>query len=296
MSNYQEILAEINLKYDVSIDSASSINRFDIGNSNILLKLEGNNQSYFYKSLPTHSLRDGLNQIYGEFSLIQPHSFKMALPIRSKNNTYCEKIGGNLSSIYPFIEHKVFNESNIPVDQIFTCLTEFHDLIRKLDIPFHPFKTYENWFERGPKQLKIRIKEHKFLRLFEDFIDGRFKSFKFISGNAHFDLNPFNVLLTSDNEIYFSDFDNAQPAALAKDYFDIMSRYLTIENGLATISKVDLDNIIFKANEYVDGLQKWDAKYLLVRPKLGPLFDENNGLREEQIKVILNGLLEFISN
>lgn len=296
MSKYQEIIADINLKYNISIISALRINRVDSGNSNVLLKLAANNKSYFYKSLPTHSLHDGLDQIYNELSLVEPQSFKMALPIKTKSHTYCESIAGNLSSVYPFIEHQVFQESNIPVDKIYTCLTEFHDLIRILDIPTHPFKTFENWFERGPKQLKTRIKEHELLRLFEDFINHRFKNLNFIYGNTHFDLNPFNVWLTSNNEVYFSDFDNVQPAALAKDYFDIMSRYLTIEKGVPTISKADLDKIILKSHEYVDGLQDEDVKYLLVRPKLGPLFDPNNEFDEEEIEVVLKGFLEFVSN
>lgn len=295
MKSYQEILAEINSKYDVSIESSSKINRLDLGNSNILLRLEGKNQSYFFKTIPTHSVREGLNQIYSELSLIRPQSFKMALPICSKSNLYCENICGNLSSLYPYIDHNVFNESKIPVNRIQASLSEFQALIRSSNIPSHPFKTYENWFERGLTQLTTRVKEHKFLGLFEDFIADRFTNLGFILGNAHFDLNPFNVWIASNNEIYFSDFDNSQPAALAKDYFDIMARYLAIDKGVISISKADLDLIISKCYEYADGLQYSDAKFLLIRPKLGILFEPKNELEEDQIKVVLDGLLKFVS-
>jgi len=296
MDSLKDTLTEINSKYAINIQSASKINRSDIGNLNTLLKLEGSNQSYFFKNVPSHSLRDELDQVYSELSLIKPYSFKMALPIRSKNNLFFETISNHLSSLSPFINHHVFNQSDIPVERISGCLIEFHYLIRTLNIPSHSFKTYENWFERGLQQLKTRIEEHPFLKLFEDFISNRFSNLRFITGNTHFDLNPFNVWISSENEIYFSDFDNSQPAALAKDYFDIMSKYLRIDQGYPSISATDLDEIILRSNHYVDGLQNKDVRFLLVRPKLGPLFDPNNDLEDEQIKLILNGLTAFVSH
>lgn len=296
MSPYQEIISEINLKYEVSIQSAAKANRIDSGNSNTLLQLIGDEHSYFFKTIPAHSLREELDQIYSELSLVKPHSFKLALPIKSKSNVFCENILGNPSSVYPFVSHRVFDETDIPVDRINRCLMEFHGLIRPLGIPSHPFKTYENWFERGLQQLKNRTKEHPLLVRFEEFIQNRFRNFRFVSGNTHFDLNPFNVWVSTENDIYLSDFDNAQPAALAKDYFDIMSRYLRIDKGVSAIPTDTLGVILSESERYVDGLRDKDAKYLLVRPKLGSLFDPSTRLEDEQIYEVLDGLLEFVSS
>ena len=122
--------------------------------------------------------------------------------------------------IYPFVSHTVSLACNIPINQLLTCLQGFHENILELDIPRHPYKTYENWFERGLSQLKKRIDDHQFLYLFENFIVHRFVMLDFKMGNIHFDLNPYNVWLSNNNELYFSDFDTLQKGAYAKDLFD----------------------------------------------------------------------------
>ncbi len=295
MDDKEDLIAEINDKYDLGINKVMTFERKDDGNSNLLLKLQGEKQLFFFKEIPSHSARKGLDHIYSELALLNPKYFKLALPLISNRKKYCEEILSMQSMIYPFIDHDVFAESNIPIEGILSSLNELHDSLQNLNIATHPFKTYQNWFERGLEQIKKRVDNHPFLDMFHNFIECRFRKINFIMGNCHFDLNPYNVWITKNNELYFSDFDNCQVAALAKDFFDITSRYLIFSEESFNISAENLDKIRMSSHKYIKNLNHQDFRFLLIRPKLGSLFSLNNGLTEQQIKKKLHQFVRFLS-
>jgi hypothetical protein len=290
----KEIIKEVESKYSLSITEIDPINRKDMGNDNLLLRLDTIRHPFFFKEIPSHSMHEGLDLIYSELSTIRPKLFKMVLPLKSTNGLYCEKILEMNAMVYPFIKHQVLQETRVPIDTIVSALREFHELTSPLNIPPHPFKTYANWFERGIVQMRKRIGHHDFLDSIELFFNDRFKKINFKMGNAHFDLNPFNLWTDNSNELLFSDFDNCQPGALAKDFYDVMAAYWNVTEEGITISSEDLKKIKHHSEYFISGLEKNDVFFLLSRPKLGPLFNPENGMDEVRIRRHLDQIKNFL--
>lgn len=280
---------KISEKYSLTINSVNEVSRNDHGHGNLLLKLNCNEGIYFYKEIPAHSVDNKLNQIYSELSLAKPQLFKMALPIKSKANNFCEEINGKLSTIYPFIEHTTFQNSYLPMETVLNCLTEFHERIKFLNIPEHTFKTYHNWFERGHMLLSKRIDKHPFLDELLIFTNKRFLELDFLMGNIHFDLNPFNVWLTEKDEIYFSDFDTAQKGALAKDLFDLAVKYVETNELDIRLDKDNFKKIFNCSKKYISNATERDIRFLLLRPKMRNFFNDEN-----DVKARLDQMKKFI--
>jgi thiamine kinase-like enzyme len=220
----------------------------------------------------------------------------MVLPLKSKEDKFLVEINGKELMLYLFVEHKVFDEVDIEINKVLEVLNELFDTLAEIQIPVHPFKTYNNWFERGVSQLRKKIKGHTFLDQFEEYFNGRFTELEFLIGNTHFDLNPFNIWLNNKNKIFISDFDNAQVGAYAKDIFDICSKYVTVSNGGVNINEKDLDAIFNFSKRYIKNISIRDVRYLLVRPKLGPLFDPKSNLTEIEIFKKLDDFLAYCSD
>jgi hypothetical protein len=279
-------MKKISETYPLTINKAEEVVRADPGHGNLLLKLYCNEGLFFYKEIPEHSVGNQLNQIYSELCKANTKLFQMALPIKSKFNNYCEEINGKPSTIYPFIEHKIFPNFNLPIELVLSCLSEFHEQIQSLNIPEHPFKTYHNWFERGHMQLSKSIDRHPFLDDLLLFTNERFKELDFINGNIHFDLNPFNVWITDKHEIYFSDFDTVQVGALAKDLFDLTVKYVETSETAINIEKENFKKIFNFSKKYVSNATERDIRLLLLRPKMRDFFCEDKNLmaRLDQMK------------
>jgi hypothetical protein len=270
---------KISATYPLAISKAEEVVRSDPGHGNLLLKLYCNEGLFFYKEIPEHSVGNQLNQIYSELCKVNTKSFQMALPIKSKFNNYCEEINGKQSMVYPFIEHKILHDTNIPIETMLVCLSEFHEKIKTLNIPEHPFKTYHNWFERGHMHLSKSIVCHPFLNDLLIFTNERFKELDFINGNIHFDLNPFNVWLTDKHEIYFSDFDTVQVGALAKDLFDLTVKYVDTSETDISIKSDNFSKIYNYSKKYISNATERDIKFLLLRPKMRDFFTEGKNLK-----------------
>lgn len=294
MGNIDLIVSELEIKYNIKIYSVESFVRKDTGSDNLLLKLNCKDGAYFYKEIPNHSMEENLNQIYCELSKVKSKLYKTVLPLISKDGLCCEYISSKPIMIYPFIEHKSFSDSVISIDRLLSCLNELHENIKNLDLTVHPFKTYQNWFKRGHVQIKKRIDEHPLLDFLENFLLNRLMLLDFKVGNIHGDLHPFNVWLTNKEDLYFSDFDNLQKGAYAQDLFDSVEKYLFLDEKNAFIADSDFNKIARFSKNIISNVTKEDLAYLLVRPKLGDMFDPRSELTKAQIKKRLDQLLLFL--
>jgi hypothetical protein len=294
VENKTLIVSEIEIKYNIKISSVESFVRKDPGFDNLLLKLNCKDGVYFYKEIPSHSIEENLNQVYCELSKTFSRSYKTVLPLLSKNGVYCEYISSKPIMIYPFIEHTPISGSDVSIDRLLACLDELHENIQSLDMPMHPYKTYQNWIERGHSQLKKIIHDHPFLDLFESFLMNRLKLLDFKVGNIHGDLNPYNVWLNQKDDLVFSDFDNLQKGAYAKDLFDLVAKSFVLNDTQASIDDLDLNKITNYSKKIISNVTKCDLGFLLIRPKLGDLFDLGSKLTDAQILRRLDQLFLFL--
>jgi hypothetical protein len=294
MENRTLIVSELEIKYNIKISSVESFVRKDPGFDNLLLKLNCKDGVYFYKEIPKHSIEENLNQVYCQLSKVKSKLYMTVLPLISKDGLYCEHISSKPIMIYPFIEHTSFLDSAISIDRLLSCLNELHENIKNLDLASHPFKTYQNWFERGYVQIKKRINEHPLLDLLEKFLINRLMVLDFKVGNIHGDLHPSNIWLNTKNDLYFSDFDNLQKGVYAQDFFDSVEKYFVLDETRAFIADSDFIKIDSFSKKIISNVTKDDLAYLLIRPKLGDLFDPRSNLNEAQIKKRLDQLFLFL--
>jgi Ser/Thr protein kinase RdoA (MazF antagonist) len=288
----EKILSEA---YGLSVQEASSMSRKDAGNDNDLYKIIASEGEYFLKEIPGHSKREDTESIYSELSKCKLSKSRMVLPLKSNDGKYLVSINDKDMMLYPFVEHRVLNEMDIEIDQILEVLEDLFNGFSKINIPKHPFKTYNNWFERGVSQLRKKVSNHKFLDLFEDYINTRFLELDFKIGNTHFDLNPFNIWVDNNNDILLSDFDNVQIAAYAKDIFDACSKFVKVSSKGVELSESNLEMIFKFSKKYITNIEIRDVKYLLTRPKLGNLFDPRSGYSDEELKKKIDDFFEFCS-
>lgn len=279
--------------YGLNVEAVLALSRKDSGNGNDIFKLSDNSHEYFLKEISDQSIRDDLEKVYSELSKCHLSKAKMVLPIKSLKGSYVVQINDKKFMLYYFLEHKVFHEVHIEIEKLFEVLKEFFLVFKQVEILEHPFKDYSNWFLRGSSELKKKVEHHKFLDLFDQFIDTRFNHLEFSVGNTHFDLNPFNILVDNSGEICLADFDNAQSAAYAKDIFDVCSKYLVISADEVSISNQNLEKIFRFSQDYVNNLEINDVRFLLVRPKLGSLFDSSASLSHDDLLTKMNLLYDF---
>lgn len=286
----EKVLSEA---YGLNIQKVSSLSRKDAGNDNDLYKVLASEGEYFLKEIPGHSKRDDTESIYTELCKCELSKSVMVLPLRSSEGKYLVRINEKDMMLYKFVDHKVLNEVDVEIDRILEVLDDLFKAFSKIKIPKHPFKTYNNWFERGVSQLRKRVADHKFLDLFEDYISTRFLELDFKIGNTHFDLNPFNIWLDNNNDILLSDFDNAQIAAYAKDIFDACSNFMDISGDGVELSDSNLERIYEFSKKYISNIELRDVKYLLTRPKLGNLFDPKTNYSDGELTNRMDGLYHF---
>jgi len=282
--------------YGLSVQEASSISRKDAGNDNDLYKIITSEGEYFLKEIPGHSKREDTESIYSELWKCKLSKSSMVLPLKSQSGKYLVRINDKDMMLYRFVEHKVLNEIDIGIDSLLEVLEDLFDGFSKINLPKHPFKTYNNWFERGISQLRKKVADHKFLDLFEDYTSTRFTELDFKIGNVHFDLNPFNIWICDKNDIIISDFDNAQIAAYAKDIFDACSKFLNVSSDGVHLSPSNLEMIFNFSRKYISNIEIRDVKYLLIRPKLGNFFDPKSGYSDEELKKRMDDFFDFCSN
>ena len=286
----KKLLHEI---YGLNVQEIIPHSRKDSGNDNDLFKVLGDGKEYFLKEIPGHSKRGDLDLIYRELNKCVLDKSKLVLPIKSLQGKYLVNVKDKEVMLYPYISHKVFNEVNVDLHRTFEVLEDLFNGFKKILIPAHPFKTYNNWFERGPIQIRKKVDHHKFLDLFENFIRTRFTELNFEIGNTHFDLNPFNIWLDDERNILISDFDNAQVAAYAKDIFDTCSKYVEVSSDGVRIEESDLEKIFSFSKKYISNIEHRDLKFLLLRPKLGNLFDPKSNYSEKELIKKMDDLFDF---
>tara|TARA_R110002072_G_scaffold64203_1_gene159071 strand:+ start:47173 stop:48048 length:876 start_codon:yes stop_codon:yes gene_type:complete len=289
----KKILSEV---YGLSVLEVSSLSRKDAENDNDLYKIITSEGEYFLKEIPGHSKREDTESIYTELCKCKLSKSRMVLPLKSHDGKYLVSIIDKDMMLYRFVEHRVLSEIDIETDRILDVLEDLFNGFSKINIPKHPFKTYNNWFERGVSQLRKKVPGHNFLDLFEDYTNTRFLELDFKVGNAHFDLNPFNIWVDDNNDILLSDFDNAQIAAYAKDIFDACSRFVKVSNEGVELSESNIEMIFKFSKKYISNIEIRDVKYLLTRPKLGNLFDPKSDYSDEELTKKMDDFFEFCSN
>lgn len=285
----------LNEAYHINVQKIEHLSRKDTGNDNALFKVIESQNEYFLKEIPGHSLREDIDFIYSELAKCELSKSKMVLPLTTFDGKYQVNINDKYMMLYDFVEHKVLDEVDIEVDRILEFIDDLFCGLEKVDIPNHPFKTYRNWFDRGVFQLKKKVPKHKFLDLFEDYTKTRLHELDLVIGNTHFDLNPFNIWIDSNEDILISDFDNAQIAAYAKDIFDACSKFVEVSDVGVLVSDSDLEKVLEFSKKYVSNIEKSDVKYLLTRPKLGNLFDPKSNITEKELSSRMNDFYEFCS-
>jgi len=295
MSYYPLMKNVLNTVYGLNIQDIAPFSRKDIGNDNDLFRVTDKQNEYFLKEIPGHSKRDDLELIYSELSKCHLSKSKMILPIKSLEQKYLVCINNKDLMLYDYIEHNVFNEVDIEIDRLLDILEDLFIGFEKIAIPKHPFKTYNNWFERGVSLLRKKIENHKFLNLYDNYVKTRFTELDFEIGNTHFDLNPFNIWLDDKENILIADFDNAQIAAYAKDIFDVCSRYVNVLDDGVTVPEFELSRILDFSKKYIKNIEARDIKFLLVRPKLGSLFDPKVDYSEDELIKKMDHFYEFCS-
>lgn len=289
----EKILSEI---YDLNVQKISPLSRKDTGNDNDLYKIITNEGEYFLKEIPEHSKREDTELIYSELCKCKLSKSKMVLPLKSHEGKYQISINEKNMMLYHFVEHRVFNEVDIDINEILIVLEDLFNGFSKINIPNHPFKTYNNWFERGVSQLRKKVPEHKFLESFEEYSRTRFLDLNFKIGNTHFDLNPFNIWVDDHRHFLLSDFDNVQVAAYAKDIFDACSKFVKSSSEGVELSESNLEEILKFSKKYITNIEIRDVKYLLTRPKLGNLFDPKSGYSNQELTKKMDDYFDFCSD
>lgn len=285
----------LSIQYNLNITAITELARLDASNGNKLFKVEAGRHSFFLKEIPEHSKSAELDHIYHELHTCRPQSFKMILPLKNKEGHFLLKTGDQEMMLYPFVEHMVLAEVNLELKRILQMLNELFTVMKPLDLCAHPFKTYQNWFLRGPAQLGQKVGDHQILHTLKKFTDKRFEQLQFKSGNIHGDLNPYNIWTNEEGELFVTDIDNAQNSAFMKDIFDSCGKFLRLTVNEASISESELEDIFIFAQEYCANLTREDVKFLLVRPKLGALFDPNSKFSIKDVIAQLNHLNTFLT-
>lgn len=286
----------LNQTYDLDVQSIEPFSRKDSGNDNELYKIIDSQNEYFLKEIPNHSQREDIDSLYSELTKCELNKSDMVLPLMTKEGKYLSLNNDKNMMLYNYVPHKVLNEVDVELDRILEVLEDLFSAFQKIEIPRHPFKTYNNWFERGAIQLRKKVSKHIFLDLFEDYTKTRLSELNLIIGNTHFDLNPFNIWIDENESILISDFDNAQIAAYAKDIFDACSNFVKISQEGIQVSESDLEKILEFSKKYVTNIDERDVRFLLTRPKLGNLFDPKSSFSEKELSSNMDDFYEFCSN
>lgn len=279
--------------FGLNIQEITYLSRHDTGNDNELFKIITSEGIYFLKEIPSHSEREDIGFIYSELAKSEFAKSRIVLPLTTLEGKFLVEINEKSMMLYDFIHHKVLNEVDIEVERILEVLGDLFSSLEKIEIPQHPFKNYNNWFERGVSQLRKKVSNHKFLDLFENYTKARLPELDLVIGNTHFDLNPFNIWLDENENILISDFDNAQVAAYAKDIFDACSKFVTMSQAGIKVSESDLDKILKFSKKYISNIDDRDIRFLLTRPKLGYLFDPKSNFSEKELTSKMDDFYEF---
>ncbi len=274
--------------YKLNVTGLAPLQRQDAGHGNQLWHAQAGERDFFLKEIPEHSKSGDLEGIYRALSWARPKGYRMVLPILSKNQRYLEAFEGRSYMLYPFVEHTTLMDARPSMKGMFGLIEKHFACMARLQLPEHPFKTYQNWFERAGAKLEEKVGAHPFLDAFGSFCQDRWPELHFVNGPVHFDLNPYNMWFSPEHELLLSDFDNAQTAAYAKDVFDSMSIYLNV--NLPETNWREVKNF---ARNWVRDITDEDTRFLGVRPKLGELFSPSSPLSKEEIRAQLQVFLEF---
>ena len=282
--------------FNIHCHELVGLNREDSDNGNKLYKVIADEGVFFLKEIPNHSLRDDLDLVFHELDKCNPQKVILVRPLKSSEGRFVVNIDEKMMMLFPFVEHTVLaNDKKVDLIALLESLENFFEHTRRVVFPTDPRKNYQGWFARAGSRLEGIVGAHPFLDKFTNYHENRLRELQFECGSVHFDLNPYNVWIDLDGKFLFSDFDNAQVAAYAKDIFDCTSRFLEVNENGVFIKNSDLIKIYSFSKKYVPNLIETDVNFLLVRPKLGELFDPNSKYTREDVVKRLNFLNEFLS-
>ncbi len=252
---------------------------------------------YFLKELQSHSLRDGMDRIYEQFSTLAPQGYRLILPIAYDSGRYIFKSDGKLFLLFKRESIRHFETSEMSHPRLLEILQSFHRDISEFDLPAQGYRTYESWLNRGPLLLKREYGEGlPFVTQFEEFMANRFAQLGLAKGNIHWDVHQYNFCFDEKGSLAILDLDLAQQGDYACDLIRATNMYLRLEGGSEHLENESLQVLMDSIPDGKVPLTKSDLKLLLCRTvMIAPSQWENSQQRRKECVEYLQSLEKFVS-
>lgn len=257
---------------------------------NLILTAE-DDQKYFLKEIQSHSLREGLSEVYRELSSVQPKRSKWILSLARHDDSskFLFQLEGKNFLLFPFVEYLPFSNVKVSPHQVWESLEEFHQLIKNKKFAKQDYRSYQSWLEMGSTRLKKKFgNDLPFLNVFDEFMNERFPKIQFKTGPIHWDIYEDNIGIDENGRLVLLDFDLVQEGAYAQDLISAAAMFVDWNKPL---EEKLISEIFQKISLLAVGLKIEDVKFLLARNVLGDIaLLESNTRVIEQLNLLLSVL------
>jgi hypothetical protein len=183
-------------------------------------------EKFFLKEIQRHSLRPELEGIYLGLSALNLEGYRLVLPLRDLGGKFGVEVEGRRFHLLRYENIMPFCAEQVPVGRMISVLSDFHAKVRGLSVQEQGYRSFGNWLQRGPDQMKQKFgKGLPFLDLLEEHLNSRFPSFRFEEGVIHWDIHRENLGMGPKGELLILDFDLLQPGAYAMDWMRLLPLY-----------------------------------------------------------------------